>query len=164
MARPHEPRWRAHTAAGQCRDLGDDRFEDGDKSEHRLAACGALEVVGQAGRLATETLEELGSGATSTVATLREERRETLLAEARGAPRRRVALEERERDGRVHVGEDGASAGPEAVEQCAQPVREREALVDQVIARPYQSARAWSRRTAEETPEAMSSVRRTSAS
>ena len=54
----------------------------------RLAACGALEVVGEARRFAAETLKELSSGPTSTVTALCEEGCETLLAEARGAPRR----------------------------------------------------------------------------
>lgn len=64
---------------------------------------------------------------------LSEERREALRSELRGRLGSRVALHEGERDCRIDVGEDGSGAGPKAVEQRAELVRERDALGDEII-------------------------------
>ena len=65
---------------------------------------------------------------------------EPLLAEPACGTRRRVALEEGERDGRIDVGEDGGGPGPEALEQRAELVREGYARGDQVVSRPDEGA------------------------
>ena len=72
--------------------------------------------------------EQLAHGpAAAAVGVLAEELGEPLFAQPRGAEGRGVAGEERERNRRVDVGEDGGGAGPEALEQGAQLIGEREA-------------------------------------
>ena len=60
-----------------------------------------------------------------------------------GGLRRRVAVEEVERDGRVDIGEDRGGPGPELVEQPAQLVRERDTLTDEVIAQAAEVAEGF---------------------
>src|SRR5207247_10196070 len=81
---------------------------------------------------------------------------QALLAEMGGAVGCRGAGEERERDGRVDVGEDGDGAGPEALQQGAELVGEGDALGDQVVSRANERAqRSDLVRERLQTPEAM---------
>jgi hypothetical protein len=63
-----------------------------------------------------------------------EEGRKTLLAEAACVLGARVTLDEGRRDLRVEVGEDAGGSGPEGFELGAQPVGERDARLNEVLA------------------------------
>ena len=68
---------------------------------------------------------------------------------------RGVAVQEGEGDGRVDVGEDGGGAGPEAVQQAAQLVGQREALGDQSSRPRTRRATPWFVRAGRERAEAV---------
>ncbi len=114
-------------ALDQCAEHSDERLDE-------LALGFLLELAGEASGGCAQALEENGRGTTSAVAMSCQKRRKTLLAEPSRAARGWVALEEGERDRRVDVSEDGASAGPEAVEQRPELVRDRHPLGHQVVA------------------------------
>jgi hypothetical protein len=76
-----------------------------------------------------------------------------------------MALQEGERDRRVDGGEDGGGAGPEAVEQAAQAVGERDPLGDEVVAGAQEGAQGLDVVAAgHERAEEVAVVRRMSAS
>src|SRR5207247_4530761 len=85
-----------------------------------------------------EAVEQLGDGATATVAVLAQELGETFFTEARGGMRRRVTGEEGQRDGRVDVGEDDRGARPEALEERAELIGDGDALSDEVVAAAHE--------------------------
>src|SRR4051794_15723504 len=125
---------------GQLRDLGDQGLEHGGESADELAFGFGLGIAGATCGGGFEAPQQLAGRAPPAVAALGEEGLEALLAEPRGAAGRGIALQEGERDRAVDGREEGAGAGPEAVEQAPQLVRERDALRDQVVAAADQGA------------------------
>ena len=121
-------------AGGQFGDADDEGVEHCSQGPDEFALGVGLRFAGKADRCAAEALEQLVGTVAAAVAVLCHEGLHTFLAEAGGAVGRGVALDEGERDRAVDVGEDGAGAGPEAVEQGSELVGERQALGDQVVA------------------------------
>ncbi|HYU62091.1 MAG TPA: hypothetical protein VEK39_15155 [Solirubrobacterales bacterium] len=101
---------RAADLAGQQLDLLDDRLERGDEAEHDLAASLAFELAGPAGGRLAQPLQQLAGVPAAGVAVAGEEGGEPLLAQSTGVLGAGVALEKRERDGRVDFGEDPGGA------------------------------------------------------
>ena len=115
-------------------DLGHEGLEDGEEASDELALGLALELAGESSRRGAETLEELGRRAAPRVVVRLEEALEALLSEASGALRGRVAVEEREGDGTVHVSENHGGTGPEAFQEATELVGELDASGDEIVA------------------------------
>lgn len=96
---------RAADLRGQLGDPCDEGLERGDEAEHDLAARFGLEAVGAAVGGAAESGQQFVWGASGAVAVAGEEPRETPLAEAASVRGRWVALDERERNRTVDLGE-----------------------------------------------------------
>src|SRR6266545_5407551 len=120
--------------AGQLCDLGDEWFQGGDEAEHDLSSGFALKRAGAAVGGASQPREQLVDGATSAVMVARQEAFQALLAEAACVGRAGVALEERQRDRAVDLGEDRRCAGPEALQLRPEFVGQRDPRVDEVLA------------------------------
>src|SRR5713101_1670725 len=119
------------------RELGELRnegLEDPYQRAYELALGLRLGLAAEAGGCAPQACEKNGQRAAAAVAVLSQELGEAFLAEPLGGLRSGVAVEEGERDRRIDVGEDGGCARPEALEQRAQLVGERDALLDEVVA------------------------------
>ena len=125
---------------GEGLDLSDERSEDGDESADDVAAGLGFGLADVAERGGAQAGEQLGDGTAAAVSVLAEELGEALVGQAGGALGRGVAGEEGEGDRGVEVGEDGGGAGPEALEQGAQPIGERHALGDEIVAAAHEGA------------------------
>ena len=156
---------RRRDGGGELLELRDERRQDGDEGADDLAPGLGFGLADLAHGGGAEAGEQLGHGAPATVGVLAEELGEALLAEAGGAMRRGIAGEEGEGDRRVDVGEDGGGAGPEALEQRAELIGERDALGDEIVAAAHERAqrRASRPRAARSGRKRWPSVRSTSA-
>jgi hypothetical protein len=99
-----------------------------------LAAGLGLERLGAALGGAAQPSQQLAWSLACAVVMAREEARHPLLAEPVRVGGGRVAAQERERDRAVDIGEHVRGAGPEALQLRAQLVRERDAMLDEVLA------------------------------
>jgi hypothetical protein len=107
------------------------------EGEHGVAAGGGFGATGQAGWRDAQAGEELGGWGPTAVAVSGQEGGHALLAEACGRLRRRIPLQERERDLALDVGEDGLGAGPEGVQGGGELVAGGHALADQLTPGPH---------------------------
>jgi hypothetical protein len=130
---------------GQLGDPGHQRFQRGDDGEHDLAARLGLELPGAAFGAGAQPCEQLAGAAAPAVVVAGEEALKALLAEPARVDRRRVALEEHERDRAVDLGEDPRRAGPELLELGAQLVGQRHARVNEVLTRARERAQRLGR-------------------
>ena len=131
---------RAADLAGQLRDPHDDRLGRGDQSEHDRAPGLALKLVGASTGSAAQPSEQLGRCAPAAVVVAREEPGQPLLAQAMSVARAGVALEERQRDRAIDIGEHLGGAGPEALQLRAQLVGDPDAMADEILAGASQRA------------------------
>ena len=107
------------------------------EGEHGVAAGGGLSPTGQAGWRDAQAGNELGGWGPTAVAVSGQEGGHALLAEACGRLRRRIPLQERERDRAFDVGEDGLGAGPEGVQGGGELVDRGHALADELVPGPH---------------------------
>ena len=115
-------------------DALDQRAQRGGQREHDPAPGFALEFAGAALGRAAQAGHQLDRLRAARVGVAGQERLQALGAEAAGVGGAGVALEERERDRRVDLGEQTGRAGPEALQLGAQLVGQRDARLDQVLA------------------------------
>jgi hypothetical protein len=106
----------------------------GDQGERDLAARFGLERAGAPARAGVRAAERLARVAARAVVLASEEARHPLLGERARVGRGRVALEERQRDRAVDLGEPVGGAGPEGLQLRARLVREGDPLVDEILA------------------------------
>src|SRR5438093_6338384 len=123
---------------GELDQLREERVENAHESAHELALGLGLRRAAETGRCAAQPLEKERGGTPAAVAVLGKEVRQALVPETLGTLRGGVAIEEGKGDRRVHLGEDGGRARPEALEQRAQLVGERDTLMDQVVPGAHQ--------------------------
>src|SRR5438105_152762 len=97
-------------------------------------------IISEGREGSAQTGEQVGRRAAATVGVLPEELDQALFAEAGRAVRRGVAGKEREGDRRVDVGKDFRRAGPEALEERAKLVGERDALGDEIVPAAHEGA------------------------
>ncbi len=121
-------------AGAELGDLGDERAEHGGKRADQFTLDLGLGFAGAVGGSAAQAGEEVVRRPAAAIAVLGEKGGEALLAQAGGAVGCRLALQEGERDRRVDIGEDRGGAAPEALEQAAELVGQRDALGHQVLA------------------------------
>src|SRR5262245_51331314 len=87
----------------QRRDLSDQRPKYGNQRPHTLALRLGLELAGHALCCRAQALDELGGSAPASVAVAREEGSHTFLPQRLRSLRRRIAVEELERDRRIDL-------------------------------------------------------------
>ena len=104
-------------ARGEPGNLADEHIEAGGERANEFALGIGFGFLGEAIGGGAQPGEELGRRAASAIAVLGEEAGEALLAEARCTIGGWIAANEGDRDRAVDGGEDGAGAGPEAVER-----------------------------------------------
>src|SRR5437660_6211451 len=133
-------RQRGRNGSGELLEVRHQRGEHRDESADEFTARLGLRLAGQARGRAAQTGEQVGRRAAATVGVLPEELDQALFAEAGRAVRRGVAGKEREGDRRVDVGKDFRRAGPEALEERAKLVGERDALGDEIVPAAHEGA------------------------
>jgi hypothetical protein len=126
--------------AGELSDLLDEWLERGDEPEHGRATGVCFELADDGDGCQAQPREQVRGGSPAAVGVAGEERLQALFAEAARVGRAGVALAEGEPDRAVDVGEDAPSAGPERVELGAQPVGQRDARRDEILAGAHERA------------------------
>ncbi len=127
-------------AAGDPGDLGDEGLQGARERAHEFPLGLALGFAGAAPRGGREPRQQRLGRAAAAVAVLSEEAGQALHVEAGGGLGRRIPLDEGERDGAGHVGEDRRRPGPEAVQERGQLIGRGDARGDQLVAPAHQAA------------------------
>jgi len=119
--------------ACELADLLNDGTQSSDEADHGGATCVLLELSDDGAGGATQPGEQFGGGASAAVGVTREKAFKALLAETTSVGGAGIALEERESDRAVDVGEDPFGAGPERLQLGAQLVRQGDPGVDEIL-------------------------------
>ncbi len=114
--------------------LPDQWLQDGDQRADQFALGLAFDLATRRGRRLVKAGQQVGDGAVPRVTLVCEEGGKPLFPEPLGAAGRGVAVEEGQSDGRVDLGEDLRSPGPEALEQGPELVGQRHPLDHQIVA------------------------------
>ena len=130
-------------ARGELGDLRHETFQGARQRPHELALGFGFRLAGASDRCGAQACEHVLGRAAPAILVLGEEGGDALFAEPLGALRRGIAVEEGKRDGRGDVGEQRRRARPEAVEQCAQLIGERDFRRHQVVASAHQRAQRF---------------------
>ncbi len=125
---------------GQLLDLRDEGREDRDQGVDEFAAGLGLRLPGATERGGAQPGQQFGGGAAAAVGVTAEELGQAALAEPLGALGGGVAREERQGNRRIDIGEDRRGPRPEALEERPELIGQGDALGDEVIATPDQSA------------------------